>query len=317
MHLIHKKMGKNNWTSANIPDQTGKLILITGANSGIGLEASFVLSTKGANIVMAVRNLKKGEEAYKKIIERNASARIDLMQLDLSDLESIRDFSKEFNAKYAQLNILINNAGVMNPLKREVTKQNFEIQFGTNHLGHFLLTGLLLDILKKTPKSRIVNQSSVVHKMKKMKADIHFDDLNWEKSYNRDYAYSQSKLANLLFTYELDRKLKAHKIDAIATAAHPGYTRTNLQNTSGFFVTKILNNIMAQNVEIGSLPILRAATEENLSGGEYFGPTKMNEFKGYPEQVKSSEKSYNVQVAKKLWEVSEKLTGITYDFNNY
>ena len=203
----------------------------------------------------------------------------------------------------------------MNPPKREVTKQNFEIQFGVNHLGHFLLTGLLLDILKKTSHSRVAVQSSYVHKSQSFKPEIHFDDLNWDKSYNSWQAYSQSKLANLLFAYELDRRLKANKVDTIVTAAHPGYTNTNLQNTSGFFVHVIANNLIAQKVEMGALPILRAATEENLVGSEYFGPTKMSETRGYPELVKSSDKSYDKERAGKLWEVSEKLTGIKYNFN--
>jgi NAD(P)-dependent dehydrogenase (short-subunit alcohol dehydrogenase family) len=302
------------WTADNIPSQEGKLIIITGANSGLGLEASTVLAGKGAHIIMAVRNLVKGEEAAGKIKKKYPGAKLDLMQLDLSDLQSIRHFSHEFHSKYSQLNVLINNAGVMAPAKREATKQNFEVQFGSNHLGHFLLTGLLLDIIRKTPGSRVVLQSSNAHRESFMKPDIHFHDLNWEKSYNRYQAYAQSKLANLLFAYELDRRFKANNIKAIATAAHPGWTRTNLQTSFGFFVTNILNYIVGQNVKIGTLPILRAATEENLNGAEYFGPTKMNGLQGYPKLIKSSDKSYDLQLAKKLWEVSEKLTGISYDF---
>jgi NAD(P)-dependent dehydrogenase (short-subunit alcohol dehydrogenase family) len=307
-------MATVHWTAGNIPSQQGKTILITGANSGIGFEATKVLSTKGAHIIMAVRNLKKGKLAVETIKKENPNAKLDLMFIDLSDLNSIRTFSDEFHAKYSQLHTLINNAGVMNPPKREVTKQNFEIQFGTNHLGHFLLTGLLLDVLKNTPNSRISIQSSIVHKTESMKPDIHFDDLNFEKSYNRDQAYSQSKLANLLFAYELDRCLKANNINTLVTAAHPGYTKTNLQVNSGFMMSVILNNLLAQNVKIGALPILRAATEENVKGSEYFGPTKLKELRGYPELVKSSEKSYDKDLAKKLWEVSEKLTDTKYTF---
>ena len=307
-------MATNNWTTEKIPSQQGKTIIITGANSGLGSEASRVLSGKGANVIMAVRNLQKGREAVEKIKRENKDARLELMQLDLSDFDSIRRFSDEFHSKYSLLHVLINNAGVMAPPKRELTKQNFEIQFGTNHLGHFLLTGLLLDILKVTPDSRIAVQSSIVHKNRSYKADIHFDDLNWEKAYNKNYAYGQSKLANLLFAYELDRRLKANNIPTIVTAAHPGYTNTNLQKNYGFFVSVIINNLVAQDVKMGTLPILRAATEENLEGAEYFGPTKMGEIKGYPELVKSSDKSYDIDLAKRLWEVSEKLTGLTYDF---
>lgn len=309
-------MATSNWTADKIPSQQGKTILITGANSGLGLEASKVLSKKGAQIIMAVRNLQKGKEAVEAIKKENPKANLDLMVLDLSDFDSIRKFSSEFHSKHSRLDILINNAGVMAPKNRELTKQGFEVQFGANHLGHFLLTGLLLDILKKTPNSRVAVQSSLVHKQKNYGgADIFFEDLNFEKSYNKDYAYGQSKLANLMFAYELDRQLKSHNISTIVAAGHPGYTNTNLQKNYGFFVSVIMNNLVAQKVEMGTLPILRAATEEGLKGGEFFGPTKMNEMKGYPELVKSSDKSYDKQIAKRLWEVSEKLTGFTYKFD--
>lgn len=307
-------MATVNWTADNIPSQEGKTFLITGATSGLGFEAAKVLSKKGGHIIMTARNLEKGKEALEAIKKENPNARLDLMQLDLADFQSIRKFSANINANYSKLDVLVNNAGVMNPPKREVTKQNFEVQFGTNHLGHFLLTGLLLDILKNTPNSRISVQSSIVHKTESMKPDIHFNDLNFEKSYNRDQAYAQSKLANLLFAYELDRRLKANNIKTIVTAAHPGYTKTNLQANSGFMMAVILNNILAQHVKIGVLPILRAATDKNVKGSEYFGPTKMMEMKGYPELVKSSDKSYDKDLAKKLWEVSEKLTNLKYQF---
>ena len=304
-------MKTQRWTSNEIPNQKGKVIIITGANSGLGLEAAKVLCKKEATVILAVRNVEKGDEAIAEIKKEIPNAHVEVIPLDLSDLDSIRKFSEEFHAKYSQLNVLINNAGVMFPAKREATKQGFELQFGTNHLGHFLLTGLLLDIIKKTPGARIATQSSIYHKMK---ADIHFDDLNWEKSYNKELGYAQSKLANLLFTYELDRLLKSHQINAVSVAAHPGYTSTNLQRNMGFLGT-IANALIAQSVEIGTLPILRAATEENLSGGEYFGPTKLNEMRGYPEKVASSVQSHDQVLAKKLWEVSEKLTGFHYNFD--
>jgi NAD(P)-dependent dehydrogenase (short-subunit alcohol dehydrogenase family) len=304
-------MANNNWTEADIPAENGKNIIITGSNSGLGLEAATVLSRKGANVIMAVRSLEKGKEAIAKIKSIVPDARIDLMQLDLGDLDSIRSFAAAYKAKYTALDALMNNAGIMVPPKRESTKQGFEIQFGTNHLGHFALTGLLLDVIKKTPKAVVATQSSLMHKIG---ADIHFDDLNWEKSYDKSKAYAQSKLANLLFTYELDRQFKAHHIDAKATASHPGYTETNLQRTSGFFVTNVMNKIVAQKVEIGALPILRAATDRSLKGGEYVGPTRIMETRGYPEIVKSSDKSYDQLVAKRLWDVSEKLTGVHFSF---
>jgi NAD(P)-dependent dehydrogenase (short-subunit alcohol dehydrogenase family) len=302
------------WTADCIPSQKGKTILITGANSGLGLEVSRILSSKGACVVMTVRDLKKGNDAVEIIKSEHPNARLELMHLDLSDFDSIHKFSEEFHSVHSHLHVLIDNAGVMAPKMRELTVQKFEIQFGTNHLGHFLLTGLLLDMLKKTPSSRIVVQSSIVHKQTQYKSVIHFDDLNWDKTYNKNHAYGQSKLANLLFAYELDRRLKKHNIQTIVTAAHPGYTKTNLQKNYGFFISVIMNNLIAQNVKMGVLPILRAATEENLKGSEYFGPRKMREMKGYPELVKSSDKSYDKDLAGRLWDVSEKLTGLTYDF---
>lgn len=303
-------MNNGGWKSYKIINQDGGIILITGANSGLGLEASTILSSKGAKVIMAVRNLEKGKEAVSNIINKNINAQVELMQLDLSDFNSIHKFSKVFHAKYSNLNILINNAGIMYPKSREITKQGFETHFGTNHLGHFLLTGLMLDILKKTPQSRVVTQSSALHKYG---GDIHFDDLNWEMTYDKAKAYAQSKLANLLFTYELDRRFKIHKHDSISTAAHPGYTATDLQRSSGLLVA-VTNKLIAQKIEIGTLPVLRAATEENLVGSEYFGPTKWFETRGYPEKVNSSDKSYDAQLAKKLWEVSERLVGFTYNF---
>lgn len=308
-------MTTTNWTADVIPSQKGKTILITGANSGLGLEAAKVLSSKGAHVIMTARNLKSGNEAISLIKKENADVKLDLMQLDLSDFASIHQFSQDFHQKYHQLDVLINNAGVMFPAKRELTRQKFEVQFGTNHLGHFLLTGLLLDILKSTPNSRIAIQSSGQHKAKMGKPDIYFDDLNFDKGYNKYVAYTQSKLANLLFAYELDRKLKANQIDITVVPAHPGYTKTNLVRHTGFFVQAIITNLLAQSVEMGTLPILRAATDKSVTGGEYFGPTKMNEMRGYPELVKSSDKSYDKGLAEKLWELSEQLTQIKYDFN--
>lgn len=307
-------MTTKNWTAEDIPSQQGKTILITGANSGLGLEASRVLSSKGAQVIMAVRNLKSGNEAISLIKNKNADAKLDLMQLDLSDFASIHQFSQEFHQRYSQLDVLINNAGVMFPAKRELTKQNFEVQFGTNHLGHFLLTGMLLDILKNTPNSRIAIQSSGQHKAKMGRPDIYFDDLNFNKGYNKYVAYTQSKLANLLFAYELDRQLKAGHMDITVIAAHPGYTKTNLVRHSGFLVQSVITNILAQSVEMGTLPILRAATDKSVIGGEYFGPTKMGEMRGYPELVRSSDKSHDRELAGKLWKVSEKLTQIIYNF---
>ena len=301
-------MSTNIWTIDKIADQSGKTILITGGNSGIGLEAARVLSLKKAEVILTARSVKKGTAAVEKIKSQNPAANVSWMVLDLADLDSIHAFSKAFHAKYSRLDILINNAGVMYPASREVTKQNFELQFGTNHLGHFALTALLLDILKATPGSRVTTQSSIAHTML---SKIDLQDLNWEKSYSRTKAYSQSKLANLLFTYELDRQLKKHGLNVIATAAHPGVTNTNLFKTSGFgAITKLIT----QRVELGALPILRAATETNLKGSEYIGPKGIGGFRGYPVQVNSTPTSHNEVLAKALWAASERLTKIAFVF---
>jgi len=294
-------MSTKNWTIDNIADQVGKTILITGGNSGIGLEVARVLSLK-------TRSEEKGIKAVESIKSNCPAAKVSWMILDLADLDSIRAFSKAFHAIYTKLDVLMNNAGVMYPASREVTKQNFELQFGTNHLGHFALTASLLDLLKNTPGSRVTTQSSIAHTMLK---DIDLQDLNWEKSYSRTKAYSQSKLANLLFTYELDRRLKEHGLNVVANAAHPGVTNTNLFKTSGFgAVTKFVT----QRVELGALPILRAATEPNLKGSEYIGPKGIGGFRGYPVHVKSSPTSHNETLAKALWVASEHLTKKIFEF---
>jgi NAD(P)-dependent dehydrogenase (short-subunit alcohol dehydrogenase family) len=309
-------MATVNWTKDNIPSQQGKTIVITGATSGIGLEAAKVLSEKGAKIILPVRNHEKGKNAEQEIKQRFKSADITLMKLDISDFDSVRLFADEFTKKYSKLDLLLNNAGIMWTPVKQLSKQGQELQFATNHLGHFLLTGLLLPLLKSTPNSRVVNQSSVLHKKtqgQNFEPTIYFDDLNFSKNFDTKKAYAQSKLANLLFTYELDRRLKEANINAIAVASHPGYTATNLQKDAGFMM-KLMNVLMAQKVNMGSLPILRAATESNLKGGEFFGPTKMNELKGYPEMVQSSETSHDKNLAKKLWEISEKITDVKYTF---
>lgn len=309
-------MATVNWTKDKIPSQQGKTIIITGATSGIGLEAAKVLSVKGAKIILPVRNLEKGKSVVQEIKQQFKSADIELMKLDISDLDSVRAFAAEFIKKHSKLDLLLNNAGIMWTPKRETSKQGEELQFATNHLGHFLLTGLLLPLLKATPNSRVISQSSILHKKgqgQNFEPTIYFDDLNFTNTFDTKKAYAQSKLANLLFAYELDRRLKKANINTISTASHPGYTATNLQKDAGF-IMKIMNLLMAQKVDMGSLPILRAATDPNLKGAEYFGPTKMNEMKGFPELVRSSNTSYDENLAKNLWETSEKLTNHKYEF---
>ncbi|MBN2303749.1 MAG: SDR family oxidoreductase [Anaerolineae bacterium] len=299
-------MTETHWTTHNIPNQTGKVAIVTGANSGIGFEAARTLAAKGAQVVMACRNLEKGQTALDTICRDHPTAQAELMLLDLASLDSVRAFARAFQLKYPRLDLLINNAGVMALPKRRETADGFEMQFGVNHLGHFALTGLLLDRLISTPGARIVSVSSGAHAMGR----VEWDNLNAERKYGQWSAYGLSKLANLLFTYELQRKLAAAGVDVIAAAAHPGYTATDLQRHSGFF--SVLNHIMAQDIPTGALPTLRAATDPAVSGGDYYGPDGFMAMRGYPVKVDSNKRSHDEAVAAQLWTTSEALTGVTY-----
>jgi NAD(P)-dependent dehydrogenase (short-subunit alcohol dehydrogenase family) len=303
-------MKNKKWNTENILTQKGRIVIVTGSSSGIGYETARVLANKQASVIIAVRNLDKGNKALAKIIQQNKVADVKVMELDLANLASVKNFAENFQKNYSRLDLLINNAGVMIPPYSK-TKDGFELQFGTNHLGHFALTGQLLELLISTQDSRIVNVSSGAHNFGK----IDFDDLNWEKrSYAQWTAYGDSKLANLYFTYELDRKLKNRGINTLVTASHPGWTATELQRTGGN-VMKYLNGIFAQDITMGALPTLRAAIEEDLKGGEYFGPNGFMEVGGYPVKVESNELSKDRAIAQKLWEVSEKLTSVKFEFN--
>ena len=303
-------MSKNNkWTSEFIEDQTGKIVIVTGANSGIGFETARALAKKNATVIMACRDAIKGKAAVSKIRCELPNAKVELMELDLSSQQSIRDFVSVFNKKYNSLHLLINNAGVMIPPYTK-TVDGFELQFGTNHLGHFALTGLLLDVILNTENSRVVTVSSGAHRVGK----IHFEDLNWENDYKAWEAYGQSKLANLLFTYELQRKLENMDSKTIAVAAHPGWTGTNLQQHSGFI--RFLNPFFSQKQEQGALPTLYAATAMDVKGSDYYGPDGFQELKGYPKKVQSNDRSHDETVAAKLWTVSEELTEIRYETLN-
>jgi NAD(P)-dependent dehydrogenase (short-subunit alcohol dehydrogenase family) len=295
------------WTEAHIPDQTGRVAIVTGANSGIGWETARVLAQKGATVIMACRNMEKANIAAEKIVQLKPTGKVVVMALNLGDLESVRAFANTFLAQYNRLDLLINNAGVMVPPYGK-TKQGFEQQFGTNHLGHFALTGLLLETLNATPGARIVTVSSGAHQM----GVINFDDLNWERGYQPTRAYGQSKLANLLFTYELQRRLSASGQTTLSVAAHPGWTGTNLQQHSG--IVQRLNPIFSQKTDMGALPTLYAAVAPDVQGGEYFGPDGLWEMRGYPKQVKSNGRSHDEAVAQRLWSVSETMTGVTYPF---
>jgi NAD(P)-dependent dehydrogenase (short-subunit alcohol dehydrogenase family) len=294
------------WIADNIPDLTGKVAIVTGANSGIGYETALELAQKGATVVMACRSLPKAEAAAAQIRETIPPGDVAVMELDLGDLESVRRFAAAFQERYDRLDLLINNAGIMVPPYGK-TAQGFETQIGVNHLGHFALTGLLLDLLLQTPQSRVVTVSSTAHRF----GQIDFADLHWErKAYNPNPAYGQSKLANLLFTYELQRKLAAAGQDTIAVAAHPGWTETNLQQHSK--LASFFNPFFAQPQPVGALPTLRAAVDPDVTGGEYYGPDGFLEMRGHPVLVKSNDASHNRADARRLWEVSEKLTEVRF-----
>lgn len=291
----------------------GKSIIITGANSGIGYEAAKALSSQGAHVILAVRNQKKGEEAAETIISQNKAANVEVLSLNLADLDSVRTFVQEYSARYKTLDILINNAGVMIPPYQK-TKDGFELQFGSNHLGHFALTGLLLPLLKNTVNSRVVTVSSLAHR----RASIFFDNLDGSKGYKRKRFYNQSKLANLLFAKELDERFKEHGVSTISLACHPGITSTNIFKIGKKDTPDLLKKILSmlfQSAEMGALPTIFAATDDSLIGGEYIGPDGRGNRTGYPTIEIPAEGVYNKETMTKLWEISEELTGVVYDFS--
>jgi NAD(P)-dependent dehydrogenase (short-subunit alcohol dehydrogenase family) len=295
----------SNWTAENVPDLTGKLAIVTGANSGIGYETARALASKGAKVILACRNKDKGEAAVRQIIQEHPGAKAEFLPLDLGDLASVRRFTNEFVTHYDRLDILINNAGIM-AVPFGKTADGFESQFGTNHLGHFALTGLLLPLIIRTPRARVITVSSGGHRF----GVIDFDNLNGEKDYDRGRAYAQSKLANLLFTYELQRQFDGAGVDTIAVVAHPGWTATNLQ--VHWRMVRFLNPLIAQRPQMGALPTLYAATAPDVQGSDYYGPQGWQELRGYPTRVRSSDRSYDAAVAARLWTVSEELTGVRY-----
>jgi NAD(P)-dependent dehydrogenase (short-subunit alcohol dehydrogenase family) len=303
-------MSKQAWTAADVPDQKGRTVVVTGANTGIGFEAAKVLAARGASVVLAVRNLDKGKDAAARITAASPGADVTVRRLDLTSLESVRQAADEIRGTQPKIDLLINNAGVMYT-PRERTADGFDLQFGTNHLGHFAFTGLLLDLLLPVPDSRVVTISSVGHKVL---AKIDFDDLNWDKGYSRIRAYGQSKLANLMFTYELQRRLSG-KGKTIAVAAHPGGSNTELGRNSPRAIRAalaVLGPLVAQSAEMGALPTLRAATGPDVLGGQYYGPDGFGESKGNPTLVKSSAQSHDVAIQRRLWTVSEELTGVKF-----
>ena len=300
------------WTASDVPDQSGRVAIVTGSNTGIGYGAAAVLADKGAHVVLAVRNVDKGNDAKARITASSPNAVVTVQELDLTSLASIRKAADELRAAHPRIDLLINNAGVMYTDKAS-TKDGFELQFGTNHLGHFALTGQLLDNMLPVDGSRVVTISSVGHRIR---ARIHFEDLQLERNYDRVVSYGQSKLANLLFTYELARRLKLKGAPTGALAAHPGAADTDLlrnmpggiRQVSEFFWT----NFIAQNADMGALPTLRAAADTSAQSGQYYGPDGLGEQRGHPKVVKSSAQSHDEDVQRRLWSVSEELTDVTY-----
>jgi NAD(P)-dependent dehydrogenase (short-subunit alcohol dehydrogenase family) len=295
------------WATADVPDQRGRIAIITGANTGLGFETAAVLAARGASVVLAVRNLDKGKDALTRIADRAPGADVQLQRLDLASLASIRVAADELKSRFERIDLLINNAGVMFPPK-ELTEDGFELQFATNHLGHFALTGLLLERMLPVAGSRVVTVSSFGHRLR---ASIHFDDLNWEKGYSPVGAYGQSKLANLLFSYELQRRLEAGGRPTIATAAHPGGSDTDLQRHLGRISGPIISMI-SQNAAMGAEPTLRAAADPDASGGQYYGPRGLAGMSGHPKVVRSSRQSHDAELQSKLWTVSQNLTGVGF-----
>lgn len=293
------------WSIEQIPSLKGKNIVITGANSGIGFEAAKVFAAKGGNVILACRNTDKGQSALNAIKEATPDANLTRLPLDLASLDSVTAFSQQVAQTWDHLDILVNNAGVMAPpLSR--TAEGFEMQFGTNHLGHFALTGKLLPLLEKSDDARIVVVSSLAHRFGR----INFSDLNSEKRYLRWPAYAQSKLANLMFAKELQRRLQKQGSSVVTCAAHPGYSSTELQRyVPG---NSLFNSLLSQTQAQGCLPTLYAATAPDIKGGEYIGPDGFFEVKGNPKRAYSTKRSNDVDTADRLWQVSEKLTQVSY-----
>jgi len=301
------------WTAADLPDLSGKTLLVTGANSGLGYETAKALAGAGGEVVLACRDENRGREAADRIRGAHRDARVEVRTLDLASLEAIRAFAEAWGER--PLDVLVNNAGVMAlPLRR--TADGFEMQLGTNHLGHFALTGRLLRRLLARSGSRVVTVSSSMHKIGRMR----WDDLQSERSYGKWRAYAQSKLANLLFAYELQRRLDAAGRDALSLAAHPGYAATNLQTTGPRMegstvmerISLLGNRLFSQTAEMGALPTVYAAGALGVKGGDYFGPDGFQEARGHPTRVESNARSHDGADQLKLWETSEDLTGVRY-----
>jgi NAD(P)-dependent dehydrogenase (short-subunit alcohol dehydrogenase family) len=304
---------KRNWTSADIPSQKGRSVVITGTG-GIGYETALEMTRAGAEVIMAGRNKDKGEEAIGKIIKLNPSGNIRFEKLDLADLASIEAFGDRMRSQRKSLDILINNAAVMAPPKRLATKDGFELQMGTNYLGHFALTAHMLPLLQRGNKPRVVTLSSIAH----LSGIINLDDFQSELKYKPTDTYAQSKLACLMFAFELQRRSYAADWGIVSIGAHPGISRTELipngfgKNSLVGILRRLLGPIFFQPAAHGAWPSLYAATAEEAVGGTYYGPSKMNEMRGYPKIAKIAPQAKDIQVATKLWDESEKLTNVKF-----
>ncbi len=304
------------WDKKCMSDLSGRTAVVTGANSGLGYEVAKGFAAKGAHVVMGCRTIEKGRLAVEQIRQEVSDASLTVMQLDLADLSSVRDFTSQYKKEHRSLDILCNIAGIMQA-PRGQTVDGFETHLGTNHFGHFALTGLLIETLLDIGSSRVVTVSSNAHKM----GNINFNNLELSGRYSRTGAYARSKLANLLFAYELQRKLEKAGSSTISVAAHPGLSATNLQSTgprmgNGHFwpwMYKVVNRILAQSAQMGSLPILYAATANDVIGGDYVAPDGLGEWRGYPKKTKSNKASYDEKSAKQLWEISSQLTKVQYN----
>ncbi len=299
-------MGSASWDAQRIPDQSGKTAVVTGASSGIGEETARVLAGKNAHVVLAVRNMEKGERIAADIRRATGNQNVAVQRLDLASLGSIKAFAESFAGTQSRLDLLIANAGVMFPPYGK-TADGFELQFGTNHLGHFALVGRLASLLHATQDARLVVVASLAQKAGK----LDFADLNWEsRKYNTQRAYCDSKLANLLFAYEYARRLNDQGKTLCVTAAHPGVTSTELMRHVPVF--RRLSPFLSQSAKVGALPTLRAACDPAAQTGDYFGPAGLFELGGSPVKVRSNAASHDQEAARRLWTVSEKLTGVAY-----
>jgi NAD(P)-dependent dehydrogenase (short-subunit alcohol dehydrogenase family) len=305
---------RQRWTSAEVPDQRGRTVVVTGANTGLGFETAKVLAQHGATVVLACRDLRKAAAAAARIGAAAPRARVSTLQLDLASLASVHQAAEQLRAEHPRIDLLINNAGGIRP-RHGLTEDGFELTLATNHLGPFAFTGLVLDRLLAVPGSRVVTVASIGHR----RGTINFDDLHFERGYRFQDAYFQSKLANLLFTYELQRRLSAAGAPTLAVAAHPGNARTEfgrdlspLTRVAMSPRLRMLTWWLLQSPQMGALATVRAAVDPDARGGDYYGPPGRAQFTGYPTRVQSTPASHDAQAQRRLWRESERLTGVTY-----